>query len=299
MPTDRTASAVPGRDVTSPGRTGSDEVSARLVTAIRAALPRVLVALDFDGTLAPIVVDPAASRPVPGTVEALTRLAAAGAQVAVVTGRDALTALHLGGLDAVPRIIVAGLYGAETWQDGTLHTPDEPDGLRALRERLPDVVARHTVDPAVWIEDKRLSLVVHSRPAADPVAALEVLRTPVTALAGELGLDVHDGRAVLELRLPGHDKGSALRSLVARAQPRALLFAGDDLGDLPAFALVRELRGSGLSAWGVAVANAEAPEVGAAADLSVAGPPGVVALLTALAGPDGQDGQDGQPSASS
>ena len=88
-----------------------------IVTAVRADLPHALVALDFDGTLAPLVPDPAASRPLPGTVTALRTLARRGTLVAVITGRDARTAIELGGFDAVPGLVVEGLYGAETWHD--------------------------------------------------------------------------------------------------------------------------------------------------------------------------------------
>ena len=76
-------------------------------------------------------------------------------------------------------------------------------------------------DSGVWIEDKRLSLVVHARKAADPAAALARLTGPVTALAAELGLEVHPGRDVLEIRLPGYDKGRALRRLVAETSAAA------------------------------------------------------------------------------
>jgi trehalose 6-phosphate phosphatase len=257
-------------------------VPSHLTAAIRAALPDVLIALDFDGTLAPIVVDPASSRPAPGAIEALTALASAGVHVGIVTGRDARTVVALGGLDAVPGLIVAGLYGAEWWQGGQLSSPAEPASIAALRARLPETVASHATDPHVRIEDKGLSLVVHTRPAADPAAELETLRPHVTGLAGELGLEVHDGRAVLEVRMPGHDKGNALRRLVECVRPRAVLFAGDDLGDLPAFAVVRELRAAGLPAWAVAASSAEAPEVAAAADVHVDGPAGVVEMLAAL-----------------
>jgi len=73
-----------------------------LVDTLSADLPHALVAVDFDGTLAPIVPDPADSRPVPGAIAALRVLAERGAQVAVVTGRDARTVIELGGLDAIP-----------------------------------------------------------------------------------------------------------------------------------------------------------------------------------------------------
>jgi trehalose 6-phosphate phosphatase len=88
---------------------------------------------------------------------------------------------------------------------------------------------------------------------------------------------------VLELRPPGVDKGSALTGLVRERAARSVLFCGDDLGDLPAFAAVRELRGQGVPGCAVASASAESPQVAAAADLAVAGPDGIVALLTAIA----------------
>jgi trehalose 6-phosphate phosphatase len=244
-----------------------------------------LIALDFDGTLSAIVADPMAARPVDGALDALRALAARGSRIAVVTGRDARTVVSIGGLDAVPGIRVAGLYGAEGWQGGELTTQPEPASIGRLRERLPAVVAAHTVDPRVWIEDKGLSLVVHARMTDDWDAALDAVRAPVVDLAHELGLEPHDGRGVLEIRLPGFDKGGVLRRLAAEAPDAAVLFAGDDLGDLPAFEAVRELRASGRVAWGVAVHSPEAPQLESAADVCVGSPHELVALLARLADP--------------
>lgn len=251
----------------------------------RSALPDLLVALDFDGTLAPLVPDPDSSRPADGTVEALTALSAAGAQVAVITGRDAATVVRLGGLEQVPGIVVAGVYGIETWADGTLTSPDTPGTIHELRERLPALLAANDADPAVWIEDKRLSLVVHARKAPDPDAALAPLSAPIAGLADELGLEVHPGRDVLELRLPGFDKAGALRRLVdEQTDTAAVMFFGDDLGDLPAFGEIERMRGAGRSAWSVAVLSSGVADVAAAADVTVETPADAVALLTALAG---------------
>jgi trehalose 6-phosphate phosphatase len=255
---------------------------AQLVDAVRAALPDVLVAVDFDGTLAPLVPDPQQSRPVDGAIEALTDLAATGAQLAVITGRDARTVVRLGGLDRVPGVVVAGLYGIETWHDGELTTPDTPEPMRELQRRLPDVLARQQADPQLWIEDKRLSLVVHGRRAADPDAALADVREPVDTLAAELGLEVHPGRDVLELRLPGYDKAGALRRLAA--DHAGAVYFGDDLGDVPAFEEIARLRRSGRAAYGVAVTSSAVPEVAAAADLHVGTPADAVQVLRALAG---------------
>src|SRR4051812_23451254 len=153
--------------------------TADLVDGLRPHLAAALVATDFDGTLAPLVADPQSSRPADGAIDALRALAARGAQVAVITGRDAATVVRLGGLDTVPGIVVAGLYGLETWQDGELTSPEPPPELAELRDRLPAAVAAG--GPETWIEDKRLSLVVHFRRAADPQAAADAVRVPVTA----------------------------------------------------------------------------------------------------------------------
>jgi len=264
-----------------------DGSAAETLTQIVADLARdpgrTLIALDFDGTLAPIVADPKDSRPLPETLTTLVALARRGNDLAVITGRDALTVVALGGLDAVPGLLVAGLYGAETWQDGILSSPPEPDSMRALRQRLPRLVEADGIDPRVWIEDKRLSLVVHGRLAGDAERALDPLREPVAALGTELGLEVHPGRGVIEVRLPGYDKGTALRRLVSRLAPRAVVFAGDDVGDLPAFAAIRDLRAAGLWAGGVGVASAEVPELAGAADVLVDSPAALLQLLQRIA----------------
>jgi trehalose 6-phosphate phosphatase len=253
-----------------------------IAASLHDTLPDVLIAVDFDGTLAPLVPDPQASRAADGAIDALAALAATGAQVVVITGRDAHTVVRLGELERVPGIIVAGLYGIETWQDGELTTPDTPEVMTTLQQRLPQVLDQHHADPDLWIEDKRLSLVVHARRAENPDAALAPLAEPIAQLAAELGLEVHPGRDVLELRLPGYDKAGALRRLAA--DHRGVLYLGDDLGDLPAFAEIRRLRGSGRIAWGVAVLSSAVTEAADAADGHLDTPADAVHLLRSIAG---------------
>ena len=140
--------------------------------------------------------------------------------------------------------------------------------------------ALRDADPAVWIEDKRLSLVVHARRAADPQRALDDITEPVAALARDLDLELHPGSGVLELRLPDYDKAAALSTLAEGRH--TVLFLGDDLGDLPAFARVRELRASGVRAYGVGVQSSGAEGIGEAADVLVEDPQAVVDLLRVL-----------------
>jgi trehalose 6-phosphate phosphatase len=254
-----------------------------VIAQVRADLPHTLIAVDFDGTLAPIVPNPDDSRPLPGAMAALHQLAERGAQIAVITGRDARTVLRLGNFTDLPGLVIEGLYGAEQWRDGELDSPTAPPELDQLRTELPILLREHHADPAVWIEDKRLSLVVHARRASDPQAALRAVRRPVEQLADRLHLEAHPGRGVLELRLAGYDKGSALERLVDRFGPASVLYLGDDLGDLPAFLTIAQLRRRALSAWAIAVGSAEVPQLGAAADLELDGPDAVVEFLAALA----------------
>ncbi len=242
-----------------------------------------LVGLDYDGTLAPIVADPLAATPHPGAAAALRRLSTSLGTLALITGRPAQTAVELGGLADVPGMVVLGHYGAERWESGALSAPSPPAGLAVARRALPGVLADAGAPAGTWVEDKGYALAVHTRRTADPDRALALLRGPLAALAGRAGLAVEPGRMVIELRPAGMDKGAALAKLVAERLPRAVMFCGDDLGDLAAFETVRELRATGIPGVTVCSGSAEAPVPSAAADLVVDGPDGVVALLNAMA----------------
>ncbi len=198
--------------------------------------------------------------------------------LALVTGRPADVVVELGGLADVPGLVVLGQYGAQRWSDGEVTTPNPLPGVDVLRRELPDLLAAEGAE----LEDKGLALVVHTRPSADPVGALQRLTGQVTERAEAQGLEVHPGRLVLELRPPGYDKRAALLSL-CDPRPSAVLFAGDDLGDLPAFDAVDELRGLGVPGVLVCSASDEGPrQLRERADVVVDGPDGVVELLGRL-----------------
>ncbi|MDT0424520.1 MULTISPECIES: trehalose-phosphatase [Streptomyces] len=246
-----------------------------------------VVALDFDGTLADIVPDPDSARARPGAVDALARLAPHVRSIAVVTGRPAETAVRYGGFAHVPgleHLVVLGLYGAERWDaaSGELTAPPPPPGLTAARAELPAVLAGHGNLPGLWTEDKGQAVAVHTRRAEDPQGAYDALLAPLTALAARHGLIVEPGRMVLELRPPGMDKGKALTTYLDEVGAASVLYAGDDLGDLAAYAAVeagRPARPGLLLASGT-----EVPELTVRADLPLAGgPEEVVAFLSTLA----------------
>ncbi|MEU8672544.1 trehalose-phosphatase [Streptomyces anulatus] len=265
------------------GREGLDAVLARP--------DRAVVALDFDGTLADIVPDPEQARAHPGTVAALAALAPKVAAVAVITGRPAGVAVRYGGFAGVPgleHLVVLGHYGAERWDavTGTVNAPAPHPGVAAVRAELPGVLHEFDSWRGTWIEEKGQAVAVHTRRAQDPQAAVETLRGPLGELAAKHGLIVEPGRLVLELRPPGMDKGVALATFVAELDAESVIYAGDDLGDLAAFAAVEKLRTEGpdgIPGLLVCSGSAEVPELAERADLSVPGPAAVVAFLAALA----------------
>lgn len=270
-----------------PSRTAEGAAGlASLIATLRSDPARALVALDYDGTLAPVVGDPAEARPADGVVDALRALATTGAALVVLTGRPAADVVALAGLTRVPGLVVLGHYGLERWDadSGAMTAPPEHPGVAGARLALPALAAAYD---GASVEDKGRSVALHTRGAADPAAALDALRPAVDRLAGRCGLEVAPGRYVLELRPAGTDKGTALRAVVAERGPAALLMAGDDLGDLPAFAAVEGLRAVGIPGVTVASRSAEQPSVADRADVVVEGAAGVVALLRALVAASG------------
>ncbi|MER6063402.1 trehalose-phosphatase [Streptomyces sp. NPDC001792] len=258
------------------------------LAALLAKPSAALVGLDFDGTLAPIVADPEQARAHPEAVPALAALAPKVASVAVITGRPAAVAVRYGGFAGVPgleHLTVLGHYGAERWDavTATVTAPPPHPGVAAARADLPGVLERAGAWHGTWIEEKGRAVAVHTRRADDPQAAFEALRGPLTDLAARHGLIVEPGRMVLELRPPGMDKGVALTDHVRRTGAESVLYAGDDLGDLPAFAAVDELRADGVPGLLVCSGSTEVTELAERADMVVDGPAGVVDLLRSLA----------------
>jgi trehalose 6-phosphate phosphatase len=162
-----------------------------------------------------------------------------------------------------------------------LRAASAPPGLEQLRGQLPGLIAGLVREPDLWIEDKSLSLVVHARLTAAPERVLERLREPVEKAAAAAGLGVRPGREVLEICIPGIDKGTALRELLG-SDPAAALYAGDDVGDLDAMAEVRAwAQRRGRPGCTVAVGPADGPLAGAA-DVTVADPRALLGVLGGL-----------------
>ncbi|MEV8329849.1 trehalose-phosphatase [Streptomyces niveus] len=258
------------------------------LAALLARPGKAVVALDFDGTLADIVPDPEQARAHPGAVPALVALAPHVASVAVITGRPAEVAVRYGGFAGVPgleHLVVLGHYGAERWDavSSAVHAPPPHPGVAAARAELPGLLERFDAWQGTWTEDKGRAVAVHTRRAADPQGAFDALRAPLADLADRHGLMLEPGRLVLELRPPGMDKGVALAEYVRETGAETVVYGGDDLGDLPAFATVDTLRAKGHPGLLLCSGTGEVPELAEKADLVLPSPAALIGFLAAVA----------------
>ncbi len=255
--------------------------------AILRAPGETLVGLDFDGTLAPIVDDPEQAYANPLAVEALGRLGRRVGTIVVITGRPVRTAVRLGRfreVDGLASMVIIGQYGVERWDAATdtFVLPPEPPAIATVAEELPKILAELELT-AARVEYKGRAIGVHTRTLPEPAVAFERLAGPLTALAERLGLKIEPGKNVWEIRPQGIDKGAALRAIVAETEARQVIFAGDDLGDLPAFEAVRTLREEGIPGLLVCSASHEEDALAEISDVIVDGSTGVAAWLTGLA----------------
>lgn len=237
----------------------------------------LLLLLDVDGTLAPIVprhdeaAVPDATRRV---LAALVRRA--GVHVALVSGRAARDAARIAGVHGV---WVIGNHGFEVESpDGLVHPDPRAEGVpESMAEAARRVAPRIAQWPGVLLEDKRWTLSIHYR-LADP-AVLPALSAVVEDAARALGLRVTSGKKVLEVRPPiAIDKGSAVTALAQRLHAlegeATAVFLGDDVTDEDAF---RALRSRSTRAVTVRVTHGE--DVETAAELVVRDPEAVREFL--------------------
>ena len=250
--------------------------SARPSLAAFAATPsESLVAVDFDGTLAPIVDEPALARPLDGVTDLLGLLSERLGEVAVVSGRP------VGFLVPIfpSTVTLAGLYGLEIVRHGRL---EEHPGAEHWRRTIAEVATEADAQAldGLRVERKGLSLTLHYR--GRPELAEDALRL---AGACALGTDlvVRPARMSVELHPPvDEDKGTVV-SRLASERHGPVMFVGDDVGDLPAFDALDALASSGRPVVRVAVASDESPTgLLDRADLVVDGPQGAADLLATL-----------------
>lgn len=218
-----------------------DDPQLRIAVAAFASRPRVLVAVDFDGTLAPFVIDPLQARAVPGALEALRAAAAlSGVTVAVVSGRDLATLEMLTGIGVQDGITLVGSHGAQTNLDdqgslapgSALLDAEATASLGVVRDELEAIRSRY---PTARLEQKPAAVALHTR-GLDPAVA-----AAATAAALEVGqrhphVHVMPGKDVVELTVLEPDKGRVVLELARATGSDATLYLGDDVTDEKAFA---------------------------------------------------------------
>jgi trehalose 6-phosphate phosphatase len=263
------------------------EALARALEPLRLRPRESAVLCDLDGTLAPIVARPELAALPPGARETLAALRDRVGLLAFVSGR-ALADLER--IVALEGCGWAGNHGMELRRPGgprELAAEVAPYGpaMAAFAERWR---AERLSPHGVWLEDKGVTLSFHFRTAPDRAMAERFLAEAVAPAARAAGLATHGGRRVLEVRPPTRvSKGTAVRALMAGTGLRLACYLGDDRTDVDAFAALRELGAEGSLERSVAVVAAApevAPEVLAAADVAVDGPPGALAALRFLLG---------------
>ncbi|HET7463707.1 MAG TPA: trehalose-phosphatase [Longimicrobium sp.] len=240
----------------------------------------LVLLLDFDGTLAPIVDRPELAAMPNETRRALERLMARpGVEVAVVSGRGLADVRERA---AIPGIAYAGNHGMEIHGPGIDRVHLEAAAARPLLERAAaELAAAIAPIPGAFVEDKELTLSVHFRLA--PRDRLDELNAIIHRVVDPIpGVHVTHGKQVTEVR-PDVDwnKGKAVLFLLEQMDPppgAPVLYLGDDRTDEDAFRALREWSGAG---EGILVS--EHPEDDSAATCHVREPAEVAQVFAALA----------------
>ncbi|MGX9347992.1 trehalose-phosphatase [Microbacterium sp. KNMS] len=208
---------------------------AQAAIASVAQTPRLLVALDFDGTLAPLVDEPLTARAIPEATAAVAALAAApDTIVAFVSGRTLADLRVIAEHDDASPVWLSGSHGAEHWRPAgaapvaAADDADERAAAAALVDAAETAVAGMT---GAWIERKAFGFALHTRLADDATTA--AAQDAVDRLVAEraLGWRRRTGRDVVEFAWRHEGKDSAVAALREATGATAVLFAGDDVTD--------------------------------------------------------------------
>jgi trehalose 6-phosphate phosphatase len=197
---------------------------------------RLLVALDFDGTLAPEVDDPEQARALPEARAAVLRLCAMpNTRVALVSGRALASLIAVS--DLPDSVLLVGSHGIEL----RLDHPGDSTMLNAAESRRVDRLGEVLGEVAnsfdeVWLEQKPAGFALHTRLASERNSRIAHL-VALSETAAELGeLTVRSGKNVLEFSVRSTTKGEALEHLRTYIEATAVFYAGDDVTDEDAFA---------------------------------------------------------------
>ena len=251
---------------------------ASFLDAVRSDPQRAAVLTDFDGTLSPIVEDPAGARPLPDAPVVLAAIAERVGRAAVISGRPVQYLIDALGAAADSGLVLSGSYGLERYENGMRAVHDEALAWVPAVEALADLADAQAPD-GVYVERKGLSVTIHVRPAPEH---LEWARQWATAQSHDSGLALHGARMSFELRPPVRiDKGTIAAELISGRDTAC--FLGDDVGDLPAFDALDRAEAEGVQVLRVGVQSTEVPaDLAARADVMVPGPEGALGFLRSL-----------------
>lgn len=216
---------------------GPLSLAPELLEAVRrvAGTEHLLVTMDFDGTMAPLVDHAGDARALPRSAAAFAALAdLPRTTTALVSGRalDSLRAV------AFPpeKTLLIGSHGAEVWMgpdSPTLELDDDRRDLLAnVRQELEGIVE---LAPGTLLEDKPAGVVLHTRLAADDVAE-DAIAAARAVLQDKAGVFLKTGNRVLETSVVHASKGEGVAFLRQATGATATVFAGDDTTDEDALA---------------------------------------------------------------
>ncbi|MQM24299.1 trehalose-phosphatase [Glycomyces albidus] len=223
-----TAPSPEGRAPEGPG--SSEELRSALTLLAR--VPQLLIACDYDGTLAPIVTDPSQAKPIPESVSALRTLAnLPQTKVAVISGR---ALRDLAALSRLPsEVHLVGSHGSEFDIGFTRALSSEDQRLRdKLVAELSAIAERYE---GARVEPKPAGAALHVREATE-AAALQAVEDVREGPSTWDGVQTTEGKAVIDLSVVATHKGDALDQLRHQLGASAVLFLGDDVTDENAFA---------------------------------------------------------------
>lgn len=222
---------------------GSTSIASRLFELSRAGAMGLYT--DIDGTISNIALTPSAAAIEPKAIAALERIQTQGVRVVAISGRAAVDARHLLGLDEID---YAGNHGFEL----LTHSGHQVSGEVALAA---DNIARavgeirdalHALPSGILVEDKTYTGSVHYRLAEDQIAAESILRSRLSDIARRNGLVLTEGRLVFEIRPSLHiNKGVFTTADIRLNQLETAAFLGDDITDLDGFGAIKKLVESG------------------------------------------------------
>ncbi|GAB3562160.1 trehalose-phosphatase [Arthrobacter alkaliphilus] len=211
-----------------------------LLDAVRriAGTEHLLVAMDFDGTISPIVDHADAARPLARSAAALVELAKLPrTTTALISGR-ALASLRAVASPPEATLLI-GSHGAEAWMGPGSAELRLDDDQRELLAEVREVLAGISQEaPGTVLEDKPAGVVLHTRQAADDVAE-DAVTAARAALEARPGVFLKNGKRVLETSVVHASKGEAVEFLRQATSATGILFAGDDVTDEDAIARLR------------------------------------------------------------